>query len=60
VHEAARFERGGQHFSLAVLTDGNPSHAYGTATLRGVAARLFGPRRQTRAAHSHAVRSRAR
>ena len=60
VHEAARFERGGQHFSLAVLTDGNPSHAYGTATLRGVAARLFGPRRQTRAAYSHAVRSRPR
>jgi D-alanyl-D-alanine dipeptidase len=50
VHEAARFERGGQQFSLAVLTDGNPSHAYGTATLRGVAERLFGPRRQTRAA----------
>jgi D-alanyl-D-alanine dipeptidase len=24
-----------------VLTDGNPSHAYGTATLRGVAKRLF-------------------
>jgi zinc D-Ala-D-Ala dipeptidase len=52
VHEAARFERGGQQFSLAVLTDGNPSHAYGTATLRGVAARLFGPRRQTRAARA--------
>jgi D-alanyl-D-alanine dipeptidase len=50
VHEAARFERDGQQFSLAVLTDGNPSHAYGTATLRGVAERLFGPRRQTRAA----------
>ena len=50
VHEAARFERGDQQFSLAVLTDGNPSHAYGTATLRGVAARLFGPRRQARAA----------
>ena len=41
VHEAAFFERGGQRFSLAVLTDGNPSHAYGTATLRGVAKRLF-------------------
>ena len=52
VHEVARFERGGQQFSLAVLTDGNPSHAYGTATLRGVAARLFGPRRQTRAARA--------
>ena len=42
VHEAALFERGRRRFSLAVLTDGNPSHAYGTATLRGVASRLFG------------------
>jgi D-alanyl-D-alanine dipeptidase len=42
VHEAALFERGGSRFSLAVLTDANPSHAYGTATLRGVARRLFG------------------
>jgi hypothetical protein len=41
VHEAAFFERGDRRFSLAVLTDGNPSHAYGTATLRGVARRLF-------------------
>ncbi|HYP47873.1 MAG TPA: M15 family metallopeptidase, partial [Thermoleophilaceae bacterium] len=28
-------------FALAVLTDGNLSHGYGAATLRGVAARLF-------------------
>jgi hypothetical protein len=41
VHEAALFERHGRRFSLAVLTDGDPSHDYGTATLRGVAARLF-------------------
>ena len=41
VHEAALFERGGRRFSLAVLTDGNPSHDYGTETLRGVAHRLF-------------------
>ncbi|HEX3278203.1 MAG TPA: serine hydrolase [Thermoleophilaceae bacterium] len=41
VHEAALFERRGRRFSLAVLTDGNPSHAYGTATLRGVASRIF-------------------
>ena len=41
VHEVARFERRGRRFSLAVLTDGNPSMAYGTATLRGVAARIF-------------------
>jgi D-alanyl-D-alanine dipeptidase len=41
VHEAAQFVRRGRRFSLAVLTDGNPSHEYGTATLRGVARRLF-------------------
>jgi Beta-lactamase enzyme family len=41
VHEAALFERGGRRFSLAVLTDGNPSHEYGTETLRGVAQRIF-------------------
>jgi hypothetical protein len=41
VHEAALFEHRGRRFSLAVLTDGNPSHDYGTATLRGVAKRLF-------------------
>jgi hypothetical protein len=41
VHEAALFERDRRRFSLAVLTDGNPSHGYGTATLRGVARRLF-------------------
>ena len=41
VHEAALFERGGRRFSLAVLSDGNPSHDYGTATLRGVAQRMF-------------------
>jgi D-alanyl-D-alanine dipeptidase len=44
VHEAAAFERGPLRLSMAVLTDGNPSHAYGTATLRGVAARIFGRR----------------
>jgi hypothetical protein len=41
VHEVALFERGRTRFSLAVLTDGNRSHAYGAATLRGVAARIF-------------------
>jgi Beta-lactamase enzyme family len=41
VHEAALFERGGRRFSMVVLTDGNPSHGYGTATLRGVAQRIF-------------------
>lgn len=41
VHEAALFERGRRRFSLVVLTDGNPSHEYGTETLRGVAQRIF-------------------
>ena len=41
VHEAAMFERGTTRVALAVLTDGSPSHEYGTATLRGVARRLF-------------------
>ena len=44
VHEAALFERGDTRVSMAVLTDGNPSHEYGTETLRGVAQRLFHPR----------------
>jgi zinc D-Ala-D-Ala dipeptidase len=44
VHEAALFERGGSRISMAVLTDGNPSHDYGTETLRGVAQRVFATR----------------
>jgi D-alanyl-D-alanine dipeptidase len=50
VHEAALFERGEARFALAVLTDGNPNHAYGAATLRGVAARLFARGRSAGAA----------
>jgi D-alanyl-D-alanine dipeptidase len=49
VHEAALFERGDTRISMAVLTDGNPSHDYGTETLRGVAARIFPPRRRASA-----------
>jgi zinc D-Ala-D-Ala dipeptidase len=45
VHEAALFERGRTRVSMAVLTDGNPSHDYGTVTLRGVAQRIFRPPR---------------
>jgi D-alanyl-D-alanine dipeptidase len=41
VHEAALFERGRTRISMAVLTDGNPSHEYGTETLRAVAQRVF-------------------
>jgi D-alanyl-D-alanine dipeptidase len=50
VHEAALFERGPMRMSMAVLTDGNPSFAYGTATLRGVASRIFRRRPRPRAA----------
>ena len=41
VHEAALFERGPLRVSMALLSDGNPSHDYGTATLRGVGERIF-------------------
>jgi zinc D-Ala-D-Ala dipeptidase len=51
VHEAALFERRETRVSMAVLTDGNPSHDYGTETLRGVAQRVFA----RRAAHTAAT-----
>jgi D-alanyl-D-alanine dipeptidase len=41
VHAVGMFERDGERVSLAVLTDGNPSHEYGTDTVRGVAERVF-------------------
>jgi len=47
VHEAALFERRRTRFSMAVLTDGNSSHEYGTETLQGVAGRVFGVRAQS-------------
>jgi D-alanyl-D-alanine dipeptidase len=50
VHEVALFERGDTRISMAVLTDGNPSHDYGTETLRGVAQRVFGRTRAAAAA----------
>jgi zinc D-Ala-D-Ala dipeptidase len=53
VHEAALFERRDTRASMAVLTDGNPSHDYGTETLRGVAQRVF----RRRAAHTAATDS---
>jgi zinc D-Ala-D-Ala dipeptidase len=52
VHEAALFERGPLRFSMAVLSDGNPSHDYGTETLRGVAQRIFPARRRARGAET--------
>jgi D-alanyl-D-alanine dipeptidase len=57
VHEAAMFERGPVRFSMTVLTDGNPSHAYGTATLRGVAARVFRRRASKRGRRGGAARA---
>jgi D-alanyl-D-alanine dipeptidase len=41
VHAVGMFERGGDRVSVAVLTDGNPSHDYGTDTVRGAAERVF-------------------
>jgi hypothetical protein len=43
VHQVARLERGTLSITIAVLTDGNPTYAYGRGTIRGVAARLLGP-----------------
>jgi hypothetical protein len=40
-HQAALVERGSTRISIAVLTEWNPSHAYGTRTIRGVADRLL-------------------
>jgi hypothetical protein len=39
-HQVALLRRGKRRVSLAILTTGSPSHAYGKQTLRGVAARL--------------------
>jgi zinc D-Ala-D-Ala dipeptidase len=41
VHAAGMFERDGERVSLAVFTDGNPSHDFGTDTIRGAAERAF-------------------
>jgi hypothetical protein len=40
-HEAARLERHGVTFTVAVFTTGDPSMAYGEETVRGVGARLL-------------------
>ena len=40
-HQVALLEQGETRISLAILTEHNPSHRYGTATIRGVAARLL-------------------
>jgi hypothetical protein len=40
-HQVAQLRRGRLRVSLAILTTGNPDHAYGKATLEGVARRLL-------------------
>jgi hypothetical protein len=41
VHQVARLEKGQLSLAIAVLTDGNPSDAYGRETITGVAVRLL-------------------
>jgi beta-lactamase class A len=41
IHQVARLRRGRRKLAVAVLTQGNPSHDYGTKTVRGVTARLL-------------------
>jgi hypothetical protein len=46
-HQAALLVRGRQRVAVAVLTHGNPDHAYATETLRGVFRRLLRPLRRS-------------
>jgi hypothetical protein len=41
VHQAARLEGHGRTFSIAVMTDGDPSMGYGIETIQGVTASLL-------------------
>jgi Beta-lactamase enzyme family len=43
VHQVARLERSNRTWTMAVLTDGDPSMGYGIGTIEGVTARLVGP-----------------
>jgi hypothetical protein len=42
VHQVDRLEGHGHTFAIAVMTDGDPSMAYGTETIQGVARALLG------------------
>lgn len=42
IHQAARLEREGTVIAMAVMTDGDPSYAYGKRTVYGVAQRVAG------------------
>ena len=42
VHQVARLENGTSELTIAILTDGNPSDAYGRETIRAIASRLLG------------------
>ena len=41
VHQVARIEGHGHSFSMAVMTDGDPTMVYGEQTIQGVAASLL-------------------
>ena len=42
IHQVARLEHGKTVFAVAIMTDGDPTDAYGRATLQGVTKRLLG------------------
>ena len=51
VHQAAFIRYPGTEFSLAVLTDGNPSRSYGIETITGVARKILRVKPQASATH---------
>jgi hypothetical protein len=44
VHQVSLLERPDERYAIAVLTDGNPSEAYGKETVRGIGERLLAGR----------------